>query len=626
MHADDRVLSLLSVWRQAREEGRPLAVEELCREAPDLLPAVAEAIAAVDQLGRLAAPDPTADLGESSGPSPGGRDRPPADPPDPARIGDYRVVRRLGRGGMGTVYAADDPRLGRRVAVKVMRPEVSARPGYRERFLREARAAAAVEHDHVVPVYQAGEDGGELFLVMPLLAGESLEDRLRREPALPVAAAARVGAEVAAGLAAAHDRGLVHRDVKPANVWLEGGPADAARPGGFRRCRVLDFGLARPAERSDLTASGAVLGTAAYMAPEQADGLAVDHRADLFALGAVLYRCLTGAPAFDGPTLTAVLKAVALHDPPPHRVNPAVPRGLSDLVLRLLAKDPNDRPATAAAVAAELAAVAAGGADTVHSGPTAEMTPRPRRARRLVVACAVVMGLCLVAAVGSRAFVPGKGDGPPAGGDGPPPAAADVPAAYRGSVDLLVYRRDAGSDVLVPLGDPRAMPLRPGDQVKLAAEVEPPAFVYLFWIDETGAAAPAYPWRFGEWGTRPTAERPVGALADVRWPGGEALKITGEAAGTETVLMLVRSSKLDAADDEVKGWFAGLRPVPFRGETARAWFQDFDLLRSDRLRAPGMADLDAADGPRGLMAELRRRAGGSAAFSRAVSFSRAGAR
>ena len=221
-----------------------------------------------------------------------------------------------------------------------MRPEVAARPGYRDRFLREARTAARVRHDNVVPVYHVGEDGDTAFIVMPLLEGESLEDRLKRDGRLPPGEAARVGREAAEGLAAAHAKGLIHRDVKPANLWLEA-------PDG--RVKVLDFGLAREADADDgLSAPGRVLGSPAYMSPEQADGVPVDHRADLFGLGCVLYRCLTGQPAFAGKNLTAVLRAVGEHTPPPPCVvNPAVPPALSDLVMRMLAKDPADRPSGA---------------------------------------------------------------------------------------------------------------------------------------------------------------------------------------------------------------------------------------------------------------------------------------
>jgi hypothetical protein len=259
------------------------------------------------------------------------------------RLGPYRVLRVLGHGGMGVVYEAEDPLLQRKVALKVMLPALAASESARERFLREARAAGAVEHDHIVPIYAVGEDRGVPFIAMPLLRGEPLDRRLKRERRLPLAEVARIGRETAAGLAAAHDKGLVHRDVKPANVWLEEGTG---------RVKVLDFGLARLASgNAQLTQSGVILGTPAYMAPEQAAGKEVDGRCDLFSLGCVLYEASTGELPFKGADVISTLVAVSMEVPPtPRQRNPRLPRAFSDLVMRLLAKDPADRPRSARAV------------------------------------------------------------------------------------------------------------------------------------------------------------------------------------------------------------------------------------------------------------------------------------
>jgi serine/threonine protein kinase len=221
-----------------------------------------------------------------------------------------------------------------------MRPELAASPLARERFLREARAAAAVRHDHVVTVFHADADRGVPFLAMELLEGETLEARLRRHGRLRVAEVLRLGREVAEGLKAAHARGLVHRDIKPANIWLEREDD---------RVRLLDFGLARAVSSGgNLTETGAVVGTPSYMAPEQAGGEPVDQRCDLFSLGGVLYAACTGRPPFPGGNRSAILKAVLNEQPPPPRdLNPMVPAALSDLVMRLLAKEAGLRPASA---------------------------------------------------------------------------------------------------------------------------------------------------------------------------------------------------------------------------------------------------------------------------------------
>ena len=274
----------------------------------------------------------------------------------PERLEYYRPIKVLGQGGMGTVYLAEDTRLGREVAIKTLRPELAINPQAKERFLREARSAAKLEHDHVIPIYSVGEAAdGTPFLAMPFLKGEPLDALIRQTGGpLPVATAVRLAREMASGLAAAHARGLIHRDIKPANIWLEA-------PTG--RVKILDFGLAKAADaggdadsETHLTASGAIVGTPAYMAPEQASGHAVDGRADLFSLGCVLYELLSGKRAFSGPNTMSILMSLANHTPPaPDKLSPQCPAALSRLVMQLLEKDPAKRPASAEAVIQALA-------------------------------------------------------------------------------------------------------------------------------------------------------------------------------------------------------------------------------------------------------------------------------
>ncbi len=263
---------------------------------------------------------------------------PPQAGDEMGRLGPYRVLRVLGAGGMGVVFEAEDPKLQRRVALKVMRPAGAQQAVFRERFLRKARAAARLEHDHVVPIYQVDEDRGVLFLAMPLLRGETLEDRLMREPKPPSADVLRIGREIAEGLEAAHSHGLIHRDVKPSNVWLEAGRG---------RVKILDFGLARVQDESDkqLTQEGLVMGTPAFMAPEQAMGRPVDPRSDLFSLGCILYRMATGRNAFQGANAFSLMLAVNTVEPPrPTALEPGTPPALADLIVQLLAKDPGRAP------------------------------------------------------------------------------------------------------------------------------------------------------------------------------------------------------------------------------------------------------------------------------------------
>jgi serine/threonine protein kinase len=243
---------------------------------------------------------------------------------------------------MGLVFEARDTRLKRSVAIKEMKPEFAGDPVAKVMFLREARAAATVRHEHIVPIYHVGEQDGIPFLVMPLLQGESLATRLDRGPLSPNEAI-RIGREIAQGLAAAHEAGLIHRDIKPANIWLES-PRD--------RVLLLDFGLARISDSEEtISRPGTILGTPAYLSPEQAAGIPMDHRADLFSLGVTLYHATTGQRPFQGETLTKTLRAVtSYHPPPPRTLNSEVPSWLSDTIMKLMAKQPGDRPASAAGV------------------------------------------------------------------------------------------------------------------------------------------------------------------------------------------------------------------------------------------------------------------------------------
>jgi serine/threonine protein kinase len=284
----------------------------------------------------------------------------PAQGPDElGRLGSYRIRSVLGRGGMGVVFSAENLILDRKVALKVLAPELAVNPIHRRRFLREARLAASVEHEHVVTIYRADEENGVAFLEMPLLQGESLRSQLRRLGTLPVPVIVRFGRETAQGLQAAHRRGLIHRDVKPGNIWLEPLPDETETAAVRARVKILDFGLAREmADTAHLTRTGAILGTPSYMAPEQAKGGRVDARSDLFSLGCVLYEMATGVRAFPGTDMMVVLSSVCHDQPPvPAAVNPTVPSDLSRLIMQLLAKDPGSRPATARDVDDALAGI-----------------------------------------------------------------------------------------------------------------------------------------------------------------------------------------------------------------------------------------------------------------------------
>jgi Tol biopolymer transport system component len=310
--------------------------------------------------------------------------------PDPGelvpgrRLGPYEIVDHLGGGGMGEVYRGHDTRLNRHVAIKVLRGRLGD-DGGRARFLREARAIAALSHSNVLAIHDVGESSGFFFLVTELLAGETLRARLRRERP-GVEEALDWTAQVAGGLAAAHAAGIIHRDLKPENVFLL---ADGT-------VKILDFGLARaPAVGSiddSLSLPGMVLGTAGYLAPEQARGLVVTPAADLFSLGAILFELLTGQRAFRGESAADTLRAVLDHDPPPpSSLRPEVPGWIDRVVARCLAKDVAARFESARDLAFALQAPrAAGGV-----GPA----PRRRRRRALAALLGAVAGVALCAAL-----------------------------------------------------------------------------------------------------------------------------------------------------------------------------------------------------------------------------------
>lgn len=254
-------------------------------------------------------------------------------------LGNYKVLKILGEGGMGLVLAAEDSHLERPVALKVMKSEVANMPDAKQRFLREAMSMAQLKTSHVVTVHQVGEINDTCFIAMELLEGENLESYLQREvPDLKESL--RITREIAQALTAAHHKGLIHRDIKPENVFLEGSQ---------RTVKLLDFGLARPqVTNTKLTMTGMIMGTPSYMSPEQAHAKEVDEKTDLFSLGCILYQLVTGKKPFDGPTAMSVLISIVEHEPPsPGLIKENIPEALDRLVMSLLAKDPQYRTQSA---------------------------------------------------------------------------------------------------------------------------------------------------------------------------------------------------------------------------------------------------------------------------------------
>ena len=318
--------------------------------------------------------------------SPSDAGSPPTEHVMGSRLGRFVLRSELGRGGMGIVYCAHDPTLGRSVALKVLPSQREADPQRRARFLREARSAASIVHPNVATIYEIGDAETSLFIAMELVPGESLRARFTAGRPLPAAGVVAIAKGVARGLAAAHAQGIVHRDLKPENVMVD----------DKGLVKILDFGLAklrdaREAPRDVLeqqptdavsTAEGQLLGTPAYMSPEQAAGKPLDARSDLFSLGVVLYEALTGGRPFSGETSFETLASVMRDTPRSLRtVNPEVPPRLAALVMRCLAKAPADRPASADELLAALEAL----------GEQAAMAPARSRAPAVAVAVALLV-------------------------------------------------------------------------------------------------------------------------------------------------------------------------------------------------------------------------------------------
>ena len=410
-------------------------------------------------------------------------------------LASYRIVGPIGEGGMGVVYRAEHVLLGRPAAVKVLLPEFSRNQEIVNRFFNEARAATAIRHPGIVEIYDFGYHAdGSAYIVMELLDGESLARRLARVGRVAPDRAVSVARQIAGALSAAHAKGIIHRDLKPDNVFLV---PDPEVPGG-ERIKLLDFGIAKLASDqpgSAHTRTGAVMGTPTYMAPEQCRGVPIDHRADLYSLGCILFEMVCGVPPFRGEGAGDVLAAhIHLAPPIPRAIAGDIPPSLDALILRLLAKPPDARPATAGHLVVEIdglvwSAVPGGAAPrpapsspgpriaaTTLSGSTGvtAVTQRPARRSRTIAAAAGTVVIAGVAAMLlgrsgntdqaplAAAVAPSEPAATPP--TAPPPAPAPQPAPVteaasappaRATVDIDLTSTPAGAEVLLdgaPLG------------------------------------------------------------------------------------------------------------------------------------------------------------------------------
>jgi eukaryotic-like serine/threonine-protein kinase len=398
----------------------------------------------------------SSDTGEAANVAPrGGRMKldflsPPSHPEMLGQLGRYQIEQVIGAGGMGIVLKGFDTDLNRPVAVKVLAPHLAHSGAARQRFAREARAAAAVVHEHVVAIYNVESEEETPFLVIQYVPGRSLQDRVDQDGPLAAEEILRIGMQAAAGLSAAHAQGVIHRDVKPANILMES---------GVERALLTDFGLARAADDASLTHSGIVAGTPHYMSPEQARGETADARSDLFSLGAVLYFMATGHPPFRAEQAMAVLNRIC-HDRqrPVREINRKIPDELADVIDRLLEKKPSRRFASAAEVQQALAAVLKE-LQSPGSWRRARRLKHLIRRREPIILAAAALGIVvggLVWITSDFGTKQARTEKPPAKSVATGPSAADILALELGTQrsDFLQQLADADESLQSVAGTP----------------------------------------------------------------------------------------------------------------------------------------------------------------------------
>jgi serine/threonine protein kinase len=465
----------------------------------------------------------------------------------PSAFGSYELIEEVARGGMGVVYKARQAKLDRIVAIKMILPTQFDSDSAVRRFQLEAEAAAKLDHPGVVPIYDVGEQDGQHYLSMAFVDGESLAARIARSGRAQPQEAARIVRDVAQAVQHAHDRGIVHRDLKPANILIDA----TGRP------RVTDFGLARKNDVvGTLTTEGSIIGTPAYMAPEQASGQTeiVGTACDIYSLGAVLYHLLTGSPPFAGSNVLEIIRRVCEDEPkPPREVEASIPKPLESICLKCLAKDPRNRYASAGELAEDLQRFLQGESVTTPSARRVAGSSKWIRHSATIGAVAAIVLLLSLGAFwafslerrpkaeqGTSAALPVSDIAPPKS-NGKPPLSGDL------TIRVWDSKKDSPRRGLRfdSLG---AMPLRYGDQIRIEAKTNRPAYLYLVWINTEGEAVPVYPWtpktpwKSEYWKPRPT-ETPIDTLELPKEPGGWPIE---SGKGLETIVLLARDEALPA--------------------------------------------------------------------------------
>jgi predicted Ser/Thr protein kinase len=555
--------------------------------------------------------------------------------PLPCPFGRYQILERLGKGGMGAVYLALDTTLERKVALKVGRLRRADARQAGERFLREARAAAGLQHEGICRVLDYGVQGGIHFLTMEYIQGRPLTSLVEAGQPLEPARAAGLVHRVALALAAAHRQGVVHRDLKPANIMLD----ERDQP------RVVDFGLARREQDAALTRPGTLLGTPAYMSPEQVEGTPTDARTDIYGLGVILYELLTGRRPFSGVAVSQLMYQIVHGDlQPPSAHRPGLDATLEAACLKAMSRSPQDRFATMDELGAALQAfLASSSAATQSYVPTGEakarVAPRPlwprikaAVSRNRWAAALTVLAIIGLGTLGYFAFVAqrapaerepgGKAESSPAGIHGQKPT---LQSAFKGWIDVRVWEEGNPDRRGLRLNQADALPLRAKDKIRLEAKLNRPAYLYVFWIDAEGRAQPVYPWKPGHWETRPEKEEPVSAL-DLPPDPGDGWEMEKGTAGMETLVMLVRETPLSQTQEkELHSLLAGLSEQSMQNAGAAVWFENGEVVHDEADRGPNLFNAKKIDDPVVQTQRLlRKKLAPLCDYCRAVSFANRG--
>lgn len=635
---EDRLVDLLERWEEARQQGQALTPEELCVSCPDLLADLREQIAMHQRLGRLARSEqgslntdgPANKLNPTLGWQPG-----LATP----RFGDlgsvglsipgYSKLQPLAFGGMGQIFRARDDRLNREVALKVVRTEQLS-PALLTRLVAEARAVAQLNHPGIVQVYEVGQcrvEGSEQempYIALEFVPGKSLQQHLADKP-LPPGEAARMVQLLARAVQHAHERGIVHRDLKPDNVLLAP-PGDEPALNTALGCpKITDFGLARHNTTDQrLTQAGSVMGTPAYMAPEQAEGRDdIGPAADIYSLGVIFYRLLAGKLPFSGKSAVDVLYQVQHKPPPPiQQFASQVPPELEAICLRCLAKNPAERYPSARALADALR--------NWLDGALTETLPRlsiarKQPTRRGWLIAASFLGLIVLGGMVAWALSGNRSQDEP---ETTPEQRQDAKPKppFKGSIDLEMTRAGDRARQFVRLHDPASRPLKKDDEIRIVATLNRDAFVYVLWIDIEGKVQPVYPWIEGDWKRR-RPEKPVTKLSLPDTKPGDVWIVEPGAAGMETMLLLVRETLLPKSID-LEALLKGL-PKQHRSREEElgevAWFENGQVVTDEKNRAANLKKAVGSSNPNvALQSELQKRLKDLFTFTRAVTFGNAG--